>query len=171
MGKKNASIPASATATATGKGETITVSTSTTTATNRTEHGNLASDPLPSIKVNPAHLQEIKSSLDDAVKKVSPRFHTISSFLVARCKAGYFMKVLMMLVPRITLLYPFLTASHRPPRSGLHLYINRHWILSIFAQGRFRILETCIMARGGWIFHITRIALGVEEMGRGGSSV
>lgn len=31
----------------------------------------MASDPLPSVKVNPAHLQEIKSALDDAVKKVS----------------------------------------------------------------------------------------------------
>ena len=32
--------------------------------------GELATDPLPSVKINNANLAEIKSSLDDAVKKV-----------------------------------------------------------------------------------------------------
>ena len=32
--------------------------------------GELSTDPLPSVKINNANLAEIKSSLDDAVKKV-----------------------------------------------------------------------------------------------------
>jgi hypothetical protein len=34
--------------------------------------GNLSTDPLPVTKVNNANLGEIKSALDDAVKKVRP---------------------------------------------------------------------------------------------------
>jgi hypothetical protein len=51
--------------------------TSTTTAqtplgSSTTTTGDLASDPLPTIKINNSHLNEIKSSLDEVVKKVSP---------------------------------------------------------------------------------------------------
>ena len=38
--------------------------------TSSNEQGELATDPLPSVKINNANLAEIKSSLDDAVKKV-----------------------------------------------------------------------------------------------------
>jgi len=37
--------------------------------------GELATDPIPHIKVNNANLAEIKSSLDEAVKGVSPLSH------------------------------------------------------------------------------------------------
>ena len=67
MGKKNASASASASASVSSPKVDIAVSTIPTE-----DQGSLASDPLPSVKVNPAHLQEIKSALDDAVKKVSP---------------------------------------------------------------------------------------------------
>lgn len=40
--------------------------------------GELATDPIPHVKVNNANLSEIKSSLDEAVKRVRPSpFYTI----------------------------------------------------------------------------------------------
>jgi 5,10-methylenetetrahydrofolate reductase len=44
------------------------------TTSNTAIQGELATDPIPHIKVNNANLAEIKSSLDEAVKGVCPRF-------------------------------------------------------------------------------------------------
>jgi hypothetical protein len=44
------------------------------TAPNNIIQGELATDPIPNIKVNNANLAEIKSSLDEAVKGVCPLF-------------------------------------------------------------------------------------------------
>lgn len=60
MAKKNASGSAKG-----ADGVAVTVDTKAAV-----EGGNLSSDPVPTVKVNNAHLQEIKSALDDAVKKV-----------------------------------------------------------------------------------------------------
>jgi hypothetical protein len=38
--------------------------------------GDITTDPLPTTKVNKAHLVEIKTALDEAVKKVRP-YHPI----------------------------------------------------------------------------------------------
>jgi hypothetical protein len=76
MGKKNASASAlapgsSPAPTPAPAPVTIPGSKGVSVSSIKTEQGNLASDPLPNVKVNSAHLQEIKSALDDAVKKVS----------------------------------------------------------------------------------------------------
>jgi len=42
------------------------------TTSNTAIQGELATDPIPHIKVNNANLAEIKSSLDEAVKSVRP---------------------------------------------------------------------------------------------------
>jgi hypothetical protein len=44
------------------------------TIPNAAIQGELATDPIPHIKVNNANLAEIKSSLDEAVKGVCPLF-------------------------------------------------------------------------------------------------
>ena len=44
------------------------------TTSNTAIQGELATDPIPHIKVNNANLAEIKSSLDEAVKGVRPIF-------------------------------------------------------------------------------------------------
>jgi hypothetical protein len=43
-------------------------------AVDTASQGELATDPIPHIKVNNANLAEIKSSLDEAVKGVCPVF-------------------------------------------------------------------------------------------------
>jgi len=52
--------------------ERIAVSVNTTPST--AIQGELATDPIPHIKVNNANLAEIKSSLDEAVKGVRPLY-------------------------------------------------------------------------------------------------
>jgi hypothetical protein len=52
--------------------EKIAVGVDTTPNPNTTIQGELATDPIPHIKVNNANLAEIKSSLDEAVKSVRP---------------------------------------------------------------------------------------------------
>ena len=58
----------------------VAVNTTSNTAT----QGELATDPIPHIKVNNANLAEIKSSLDEAVRGVSPRSYYAQSANPAR---------------------------------------------------------------------------------------
>jgi hypothetical protein len=52
--------------------EKIAVGVITTPNPNTIIQGELATDPIPHVKVNNANLAEIKSSLDEAVKGVRP---------------------------------------------------------------------------------------------------
>jgi hypothetical protein len=51
--------------------DTDTLSTTHATSSTSTLNGDLSTDPLPTTKINNSNLAEIKSSLDEVVKKVS----------------------------------------------------------------------------------------------------
>lgn len=150
MAKKNASK-----AGVNGTAEGLNVQTTDTKVDGGLEQGSLASDPLPTVKVNNAHLQEIKSALDDTVKKVCSSIMRLMMINVADDGVA----------PRIPIIHTFTTSSDCPSIARIPIGHFRPELVPLLSEGRVRSVETRIMDRRRRVLYAARGIVVLEKMG------